>query len=431
MVRPSLPIGAHGNIKRTQLPDGRWRASCRVRDADGVTRKIYRVTPLGAKDKTGAVAERILLEALTERTTPQDGDITATTKVHVLWAEYRRQLEAGSRSPATLQDYDRLAARIVAGLGNQTIREATTQRIDRFVREMADRHGVPTARKVRTILSGMFKVAVRFGAIQANPVREVSDLATKRKAKATAKAMDAQTLNRVLHDVRHSTVPCPVVLSEQQKRKGLRTTSREGQIPTVAQYCAASDLADVITLFAATGCRIGELLGIRWKDVDLDARTVRICGKVVRVIGVGLVREDTTKTSAGMRTLPLPGFAVEMLRARPQRGLMVFPSAVDTLRDPDTVSRQWRQVRVALELDWVTSHTFRKTVATILDEEGLSARQAADHLGHAQVSMTQDVYFGRGRQHAVVADALDAVVAGSKRNVSGTSAIKKARPDAS
>ncbi len=67
-------------------------------------------------------------------------------------------------------------------------------------------------------------------------------------------------------------------------------------------------------------------------------------------------------------------------------------------------------MRAALGLDWVTTHTFRKTVATLIDEEGLSSRVAADHLGHAQVSMTQDVYFGRGRQHSEVADALDAVI---------------------
>ena len=44
---------------------------------------------------------------------------------------------------------------------------------------------------------------------------------------------------------------------------------------------------------------------------------------------------------------------------------------------------------------WVTSHTFRKTVATRLDEAGLTARQVADQLGHANPSMTLDVYFGR------------------------------------
>lgn len=45
--------------------------------------------------------------------------------------------------------------------------------------------------------------------------------------------------------------------------------------------------------------------------------------------------------------------------------------------------------------DWVTSHVFRKTVATLMDHAGLSSRAAADQLGHANTSMTTDVYFGR------------------------------------
>lgn len=42
-----------------------------------------------------------------------------------------------------------------------------------------------------------------------------------------------------------------------------------------------------------------------------------------------------------------------------------------------------------------TSHVYRKTVATLMDDAGLSARQAADQLGHSKISMTQDFYFGR------------------------------------
>jgi hypothetical protein len=56
---------------------------------------------------------------------------------------------------------------------------------------------------------------------------------------------------------------------------------------------------------------------------------------------------------------------------------------------------------------WVTSHTFRKTVATRLDEAGFTPRQVADQLGHANPSMTLDVYFGRHVVSAAAADVLD------------------------
>ena len=64
----------------------------------------------------------------------------------------------------------------------------------------------------------------------------------------------------------------------------------------------------------------------------------------------------------------------------------------------------------------VSSHSFCKTVATLIDDEGLSARIGADHLGHAKVSMTQDRYMSRGRVHTQVADLLDRGVADDSKS---------------
>jgi integrase len=70
-----------------------------------------------------------------------------------------------------------------------------------------------------------------------------------------------------------------------------------------------------------------------------------------------------------------------------------------------------REVRDELGASGISSHSFRKTVATLIDEEGLSARIGADQLGHAHVSMTQNVYMTRGRVHTQVAELLDRTVA--------------------
>jgi integrase len=55
----------------------------------------------------------------------------------------------------------------------------------------------------------------------------------------------------------------------------------------------------------------------------------------------------------------------------------------------------------------VTSHVFRKTVATLMDEAGLSARSTADQLGHAKPSVTQDVYYGRRGRATGAAQVLE------------------------
>jgi integrase len=104
-----------------------------------------------------------------------------------------------------------------------------------------------------------------------------------------------------------------------------------------------------------------------------------------------------TKSDAGHRTLPLPEFAVRMLeRRRAASGGIgpLFPDGRGGWRDPSNLSREHRLARGTGEFGWVTSHVFRKTCATLLDEGELSARQIADQLGHAKVSMTQDNYLG-------------------------------------
>ena len=66
--------------------------------------------------------------------------------------------------------------------------------------------------------------------------------------------------------------------------------------------------------------------------------------------------------------------------------------------------------REELGVPEVTTHSFRKTVATLIDSDGLSARIGADHLGHSKVPMTQDRNMTRGRVHTQVADLLDRTV---------------------
>jgi integrase len=185
-----------------------------------------------------------------------------------------------------------------------------------------------------------------------------------------------------------------------------------------SKYCQDHDRVDPITLLIPTGLRRSELLGLRWIDYDDGAFTLAVTGKVVRVSGTGLRRVDETKSAAGRRTVPLPRFAVDMLRARRQmpyfgQQAVIFPSTAGTLRDPNNFGKEWRKVREELGVPEVTTHSFRKTVATLIDDEGLSARVGADHLGHSKVSMTQDRYMTRGRIHTQVADLLDRTVAKS------------------
>ncbi len=190
--------------------------------------------------------------------------------------------------------------------------------------------------------------------------------------------------------------------------------------------------------------RIGEALAVRRGAnaegeplLDLDRNTVEINATIVRVKGEGLIIQERPKTAAGWRRLALPPYAAEIVarrshdaRRRAPHGV-VFGSPLGHLRDPSNLAgdlrevldgigcaecdgRGWlvaadgRRIRCAGgPFSWVTSHVFRKTVATRLDEAGLSARQIADQLGHAHPSLTQDVYMGRKVVTAEAARLLD------------------------
>jgi integrase len=63
---------------------------------------------------------------------------------------------------------------------------------------------------------------------------------------------------------------------------------------------------------------------------------------------------------------------------------VIFPSTAGTLRDPNNFGKQWRTVRERLGVPCAITHSFRKIVAALIDDEGLSARIGADHLGHSR-----------------------------------------------
>ncbi len=153
----------------------------------------------------------------------------------------------------------------------------------------------------------------------------------------------------------------------------------------------------------------------RWEDFDEGAGTIAVSGKTARIVGKGLRRLDTGKTDSSERTVPLPEFARSApaeRRGRPFWGeqRMIFLSTAGTWRDPDNFNKKWRRVRGDLCVPDVTSHSFLKSVATLIDDAGLSARVGAEQLGHAKVSMTQDRYMRRGKVHPEVATLLDRTI---------------------
>jgi integrase len=109
---------------------------------------------------------------------------------------------------------------------------------------------------------------------------------------------------------------------------------------------------------------------------------------------------------------------VRAATAEPNRWNVVFTSVTGRLRDPSNTQGDLREAFDRAGYEHITSHTLRRTVATLMDEAGLSARAAADQLGHAKVSMTTDHYFGRRARSTGAAAVLEAVATKRRRNQS-------------
>jgi integrase len=386
MGRPPLAIGTYGKIRYERTAAG-WRARTQFRDFDGVTREVER------SGRTQGLASRRLKDALRERTLPAAaGTLTGDSRFREaadLWvAELTAAIEAGTRSPTTLETYQqRLKGIVLPALAEVRVRELTTPRLNAVVAATRERHSAASAKTVRTILSGVCGLAVRFGALPSNPVRDISRIEGRKKA---SRSLTIDELRDLLAKL------------------------------DADEIAARHDLPDLARWYAGTGERTGEALAVHWHHIDLDTATVTWGGGLIRVKGQGQ-RINHGKTEVSARPLRLPSWVVEMLRLRqvmlakrynvPVDELdgPIFPNSHGGLRDKHNTIARWRDFRERAGYPWVTFRTFRRSVATILDEAGLSAREIADQLGHSKVSTTQDVYMGRRMPSRRAADALDAI----------------------
>jgi len=379
MGRPGLALGTAGKTRFHATPSG-YRAVAWYRDYDGRCRQVERSA------KTKAAAAAALRLALRDRARfDSGGDLTADTRVNVLAEAWFAGLK--NLSPTTMQVYrHRLDQQILPGLGNLRVRELSVGTIERHLRLVADKHGPAMAKMTKSVLSGVCGLAARHDALDRNPVRDTGSIeAPARKAPRALTADEARTL-----------------------------LTRLG----ADEQAGRNDVPDLVAFMLATGCRIGEATAVTWDVLDLDAGTVEIRSTVVRVKGQGLVRKRT-KTASGARTLLLPSWGVEMLRGRASRvgapegaarqGVPVFPAPLGGWRDPSNTQADLRAAFATAGFGHITSHVIRKTTATMLDHAGLSARAIADQLGHANPSLTQDVYLGRQVASTGAAAALEAL----------------------
>jgi integrase len=152
------------------------------------------------------------------------------------------------------------------------------------------------------------------------------------------------------------------------------------------------------------GLRRGELLGLQWEHVDLDACTLQVVQSLQRV--GGKLQLKAPKTRKSRRTVPLPPPVVEALKAhkiaqgkeRLAAGPdwhdtgTVFASAVGTPMEPDNLRRSWYRVRKVLPEPLPRVHDLRHTCVTLLLTEGVAPHIVQEIVGHSAIDVTMTIY---------------------------------------
>ncbi|MFF2678081.1 tyrosine-type recombinase/integrase [Arthrobacter koreensis] len=396
MPRAALPVGAWGAIvSKKNAKTGKWRASCRFKDMDGVTR-VY-----SKHAATKGKAENALLAAMKERQDQgrQPVENISFGEVARRWlfsiepakvvvderGEEALESPRGRIRRQTWEQYEAVMRRyLIPGLGALPIRAIRTSTCDAFLRSLTtDGKGSSNVRIGKTILRQIMSFAIRHDYyVGANPVLEVDRVSRIAKK---PRALDMAALEVI--------------------RAAVRNWRSEPGLPGPAPTNALSDIVDVML---GTGARIGEVLALRWQDIDLSGEVgkVSITGTIVEPRKGPKFRQDATKTASGARVIPIPRFVVDVLLRRrlesPATNTIgaVFWTRNGTYMQASSVRRSLRSALTAAGLDptlMVTPHAFRRTVATLLDRE-VTDSAAAELLGHSDVGITRKYYIEKHRE---------------------------------
>lgn len=329
-TRPRRTPGA-GSLYQTS--GGLWRGAYVV--TDPLTRQTRRRYVSG---HSRAEAARRLRDAIAE--SHRDAAAAASPTL-AWWADRWLDTIVHRVRPATLRSYRNVIRHhVLPALGAWPLADLRPGDVERWTAGLAERGLRPsTVALSRRVLAACLADAERDGRAPRNAARL-----------AHAPKVEGTTRRRAL------------------------TASEARRLLDLARADAEAGLLVILAL--GTGARVGELLALDWSDVDLAAGTVSIAGSRSRA-GIG-----PTKSRRGIRTVVLPPFALDALRAEPRRSGPVLATVDGRPLIPERANERWRKLRQRAGLDGLRFHDLRGTYATLALARGIPPKALADSLGH-------------------------------------------------
>ncbi|MFD1731762.1 tyrosine-type recombinase/integrase [Deinococcus malanensis] len=226
-------------------------------------------------------------------------------------------------------------------------------------------------------------------------------------------------MKRLIHNMLHQVFadavrlgelnrnPADVVRPRYSREAALDSTPKAWTEEEAAKFyqVARQDRRGVAFCFMlATGLRIGEALGLRWENVDLERGRVKVVESFVSINGKGI--RTTPKTARSRRTITVNGDALAILQERPTQALLdreaqgdryqpsdaVFTNSLGGPILPDTVYNLMRRLCEQAEVPYKGTHVLRHSFISIQGLHGRPVEVVSAHVGHARSSFTQDRY---------------------------------------
>jgi integrase len=173
------------------------------------------------------------------------------------------------------------------------------------------------------------------------------------------------------------------------------TALDEGQTAALLDAAEGTALHVPVVLAACTGMRLGEILGLRWEDVDLQGGTLSVRQAVQQTREKGVCFKQP-KTAKSRRTVALPSLVVQVLRSHREQtgrvaGLVVCHEEGSPL-SPTAFTKRFAALLKREGLPHVRFHDLRHSHATQLLRQGVNVKVVSERLGHSTISITLDTY---------------------------------------
>jgi integrase len=401
--RKPLPVGAHGKITIKEIAPGVHEARCLYRDLDG---EIRRPSARGGSKTAAdyALKERINGMAAAAKAGEVNRDTRFGAVVAMWLADLDHKVEHDGRKPTTSRTYrSYLTGHILPRFQALQLREIKPGAVNAFIQKIRTDMGYESAKKVKSIISAIADFAIRRGAENwVNPA-------------AAAEEIPAG----VAEDVVAMTVEQVIDMLAGMRRHAVKLDEK-GDGRAAWRNIVWHDLPEMSEAMLATGVRIGEVLALRGDDVIRTSD-----GRVLVVVNAHLI----FVTGEGTRYVPHrkgkkpgdPGLLLEVprwanamfIRRKLKAGQgPLYPAANGGWADTNNVNKRIRKAMDACGYKWVTSHVWRHTVGTLLDEADLPVSDVAGQLGNSR-QVAERHYIKRRATNARAAAALERAL-GSK-----------------